>query len=251
MFHDRCEWTQELNLQNDHIVALFNAIRLDPSFSHQWFSTTALVEIINQVFKLPDFYIALETKQFNCAMTNFPQMLITDNLQMCLEGMICRTAMYSRLGPREFAFCFPHPPKEQRSSRRSTGASSKISSTRSSTRTIQPRNSRIGDLSLPSIPSVQSMHDPPLLTQIRSQRNNVLWKRLEDVLMMRHTDLPVQRRMKSTKKINEMIQDTNHDYVAIVSPDCLGRELMNNKGLSLPSIFVVLFHFYSEVEIVL
>ena len=114
------EWRQELRFKTHHVISLFNSLRNDETFCRQWFSTSALVEIINAVFQLETEYIVLESQQFKQSMS-LPNLggMFVESLQMCTEGMVCRTSINYHNGKEEYGYCFPNPPKQrhQRSQR--------------------------------------------------------------------------------------------------------------------------------------
>ena len=59
------EWPWELRLNNSQVTTLFDSLRFDETFSRQWFSTSALTEIINIQYQLAENHIVLEADQFN------------------------------------------------------------------------------------------------------------------------------------------------------------------------------------------
>ena len=99
------EWPRELRLNNSQVTTLFDSLRFDETFSRQWFSTSALTEIINIQYQLADNHIVLEADQFNESVyrNKSRAAIFTENLKECSPGMVCRTMIRSyRHGSNEY-----------------------------------------------------------------------------------------------------------------------------------------------------
>ena len=110
------EWPWELRLNNSQVTTLFDSLRFDETFSRQWFSTSALTEIINIQYQLAENHIVLEADQFNETIyrNKSRAAIFTENLKECSPGMVCRTMIRSFSGSNEYAYCFPTPEKRKR-----------------------------------------------------------------------------------------------------------------------------------------
>ena len=97
------EWPQELRLNNSQVTTLFDSLRFDETFSRQWFSTSALTEIINIQYQLADNHIVLEAEQLNETITRNKNRaaIFTEYLKECTPGMVCRTMICSYRGSHE------------------------------------------------------------------------------------------------------------------------------------------------------
>jgi len=100
------ECLRELRLNSSQVTTpLFDSLHFDETFSRQWFSTSALTEIINIQYQLADDYFVLETDQFNETMSrnNSRVAVFTENLKECSPpGMVCRTMISSHRGSDEY-----------------------------------------------------------------------------------------------------------------------------------------------------
>uniref|UniRef100_A0A7S3QH27 Uncharacterized protein n=1 Tax=Chaetoceros debilis TaxID=122233 RepID=A0A7S3QH27_9STRA len=192
-------WQLELNLTSAQIIALFNDIRGNPSFSHQWFSTTALVDIINHVFELSQHFIALEIFQFNRAIKKLEQSTFTECLKMCPEGMVCRTTISNNIQTRERCYCFPKPCKKRRGTRNNEPnvRRSRRSSKGSEKKHQQSSNSVVPEL--PPIPIIQLMHNPPILAEVKS-RNSIYVKNVADVILFQLSNQGMPATVKSPSR---------------------------------------------------
>ena len=169
------EWPRELRLNNSQVTTLFDSLRFDETFSRQWFSTSALTEIIHIQYQLADNHIVLEADQFNESVyrNKSRAAIFTDNLKECSPGMVCRTMIRSyRHGSNEsneYAYCFPTPEKRKR---RCT-EQDKVIEPRRSSRTNRSHNENINDRTLPGIPCPDVMWHPIILEMLKKRKTSI------------------------------------------------------------------------------
>jgi len=185
-----------------HVISLFNSLRDDETICRQWFSTSALVEIINAVFQLETEYIVLESQQFKQSMS-LPNLggMFVESLQMCTEGMVCRTSINYHNGNKEYGYCFPSPPKErhhrsQRSNAKKHGKDSR-------------HRGRDVTQAIPMIPSVEQMNNPQILLEVK-RKNSVVQKLLLNVLgdkLRTNISSPIKKKKKLPKFVSPSASD--------------------------------------------
>ena len=166
------EWSRELRLNNAQVTTLFDSLCFDETFSRQWFSTSALTEIINIQYQLAENHKVLEADQFNETLCRNKSRvaIFTENLKECSPGMVCRTMIHSyHHGSNEYAYCFPTPEKRKR---RWT-EQDKVIGSRRSTRTNKSHDVNINDRTLPGIPCPDVMQCPNILEILKKRKTSI------------------------------------------------------------------------------